>query len=173
MFTIEQSQYLLELPKKVQLNGILQDSLTITQDFPFQEKYILISPVDTEFTFLYEIYQSKKNQFKLSLYLMEEDSRVGLLRVDFSGQHENPQTITDNLPAVFHPFAGKFFNFNEHHIHYFVEGYKTTLDWALPLTDDTFPVKQINDSNDVVTAFKSFNNVIHLETNFIIHPLLI
>lgn len=173
MFTSEQSQYLLALPKKVERDGMLQDTITFNQPFPFQERYTLISAEDTDFTFLYEITQSKKNQFKLSLYLMDEDTRIGLLRVDFSGQHENPHTIKENVPLAFHPFAGKFFEYDSHHIHYFVEGYKTTLDWALPLTDDTFPVKQIKNSEDIITAFKRFNDVIHLETNFIIHSLLI
>ncbi len=154
MFTTEQAQYLLQLPKKVEMNGTLQDSITFTQPFPFQERYTLISSDDTEFTFLYEVNQSSKNQFKLTLYLMDEDTRVGLLRVDFSGQHENPQNINDKVPEAFHPFAGKFFNYHEHHIHYYIEGYKTTLDWALPLADDTFPVKQIINPNDVITALK-------------------
>lgn len=172
-FTFEQAQYLLQLPKKVEMNGTLQDSITFTQPFPFQERYTLISPDDTEFTFLYEVNQSSKNQFKLTLFLMDEDTRIGLLRVDFSGQHENPHTIKENVPLAFRPFIGKFFNYDSHHIHCFVEGYKTTLDWALPLTDDTFPVKQIKNSNDVIAAFNSFNDVIHLETNFIINLLLI
>ncbi len=162
MFTTEQAQYLLQLPKKVEMNGTLQDTITFSQPFPFQERYTLISYDDTEFTFLYEINQSKKNQFKLTLYLMDEDTRIGLLRVDFSGQHENPHTIIDKVPAAFHPFVGKFFNYTEHHIHYFVEGYKTTLDWAVPLVNDDFRVKNIIGSGDI-----------HLETNFVINPLLI
>lgn len=173
MFTIEQAQYLLKLPKKVELNGKLEDKITLLQEFPFQERYALISPENEDFTFLYEINQSKKNQFKLTLYLLDEETRIGLLRVDFSGQHENPHTINDKVPAVLHPFVGKFFNYNEHHIHYFVEGYKTPLDWALPLIDDTFPVKEILNPNDIITAFKSFNKIIHLETNFVINPLLL
>jgi hypothetical protein len=173
MLTTEKAQYLLELPKKVEINGKLEDKITLPQEFPFQHRFTLISSADEDFTFLYEINQSKKNQFKLSLYLMEEDTRVGLVRVDFSGQHENPHTINDKVPNVFHPFAGKFFTYHEHHVHYFVEGYKTSLDWALPLVDDAFPVKAIVNSNDIITAFKSFNSIIHLETNFVINPLLL
>jgi len=173
MFTTEQYQYLLKLPKKVEINGVLENSLAFTQPFPFSERYTLISPDDTDFTFIYEIYQSKKNQFKLTLHLMDCDTRIGLLRVDYSGQHENPQTITENVPAVFHPFAGKFFNYNDHHIHYYVEGYKTTLDWALPLTNDEFPVKEITETNDILKAFYRFNEIINLQTEFKINPLLI
>lgn len=124
MMTTEQAQHLLQLPKKVELVGTLQENITFTQQFPFQEKYTLISPDDADFTFLYEINQSKKNQFKLTLYLMDDDTRTGLLRVDFSGQHENPQTLNANVPAIFHPFVGKFFAYNDHHIHYYVDGYR-------------------------------------------------
>ncbi len=62
MITKEQSQYLLELPKKVELNGILQNQLTFDQPFPFQERYTLISPDELDFTFLYEVNQGGKNQ---------------------------------------------------------------------------------------------------------------
>jgi len=173
MFTIEQAEYLLRLAKKVEIDGVLQDEIRFTQPFPFQKRYTLISPEEADYTFLYEINQSSKNQFKLTLYLMDEDTRVGLLRVDFRGQHENPKTIKDTVPAALQPYAGKFFNYDNHHIHYYVEGYKTTLDWAMPLTDDEFPVKQITNSNDIIQAFMSFNRIIHLETIFIINPMLI
>ncbi|MFH1005305.1 MAG: hypothetical protein V1781_07420 [Bacteroidota bacterium] len=173
MLTTEQSHYLLRLPKKVELKGKLQDQITFDQHFPFQEKYILILPDNVDFTFLYEIYQSKKNQFKLTLYLMDGDTHIGLLRVDFSGQHENPHMLADTVPAIFHPFVGNFFNYNDHHIHYYVEGYKTTLDWAVPLTNDDFPVKQINGIDDVLLAFYEFNKIINLQTIFKINSLLI
>lgn len=173
MLSTEQAQYLLQLPKLVELDGQLQTILSYSQPFPFQERYTLISPDDVDFTFLYEINQSQKNQFKLTLYLMDGDTRIGLLRVDFSGQHENPQTLSANVPAMFHPFVGKFFHYNDHHIHYYVEGYRTTLDWALPLTDDAFPVKQIGGNPDVLAAFHSFNKIINMQTTFQINPLLI
>ena len=173
MFTTEQAQYLLHLPKKVELNEKLQNTIDFHQSFPFQERYTLISPDDSDFTFLYEINQSKKNQFKLTLYIMDGDTRIGLLRVDYKGQHENPQSLKDNVPVIFHPYVGKFFNYNEHHIHLYVEGYKTTLDWALPLSIDAFPIKEIVNNNDVIDAFQSFNHTINLQTVFTIHPLLI
>lgn len=50
------------------MDGILQDNITFTQPFPFQERYTLISPDDTDFTFVYEINQSKKNQYKLHYF---------------------------------------------------------------------------------------------------------
>lgn len=173
MFTTEQSQYLLRLPKKVELKGMVQDEITFNQPLPFQEKFTLISSGDEAFVFLYEIYQSKKNHFKLSLYLLDGDTRIGLLRVDFNGQHENPQTLTDKVPISLHPFVGKYFNYSDHHMHYYVEGYKTTLDWALPLTAVDFAIKQINGNHDVLQAFFNFNQLIHLQTKFKINSLLL
>jgi len=173
MFTTEQAQYLLQLPKKVETNGMLEDEISFNQPFPFTQRYTLISPDDADFTFIYDITQSKKNQFKLSLYLLEDETKIGLLRVDYSGQHKNPETITDKVPAIFHTFAGMFFDYHDHHIHYYVEGYKTTLDWALPLTNDDFSVKNITASSDVLDAFYRFNQIINLQTIFRINPLLI
>lgn len=173
MFTTDQAQYLLQLPKKVEREEKLQNNIDFHQSFPFQERYTLVSPDDPDYTFLYEINQSKKNQFKLTLYAMDGDTRIGLLRIDYTGQHENPQTLKDNVPEIFHPYVGKFFEYHEHHIHIYVEGYKTTLDWALPLKDDTFPIKEITNNNDVIQAFQCFNGIINLLTVFSIHPLLI
>lgn len=173
MFTTKQAQYLIQLPKKVEQNGHLADAITFTQPFPFTLRYTLISPDDADYLFLYDITQSTKNHFKLTLYLMEDESRIGLLRVDFNGQHKNPETITEKVPEIFHPFAGKFFDYHEHHIHYYVEGYKTTLDWAIPLDHDSFPVKSITKSDDIKEAFLQFNNIINLQTSFIIDPILL
>ncbi|MEJ5245217.1 MAG: hypothetical protein WHV28_05845 [Bacteroidota bacterium] len=173
MFSAEQAQYLLGLPKKVEQNGKLADKLVFDQPFPFTFRYTLISPDDDEFVFLYDITQSSKNQFKLSLYILEDETKIGLLRVDYNGQHKNPEIITDKVPEIFHPFAGKFFDYHEHHIHYYVEGYKTTLDWALPLANDEFPLKNISKPSDVINIFFSFNQIINLKTEFIINGLLL
>ena len=173
MFTIETAKELLHLAKKVEQTGVLLEFLNLTQPYPFQLKYTLVAVDNFDLTFIYEINQSAKNHYKFTLYLMDEDTRIGLIRVDFNGQHQNPETIIDKVPVEFHPFAGKFFTYNEHHIHYYIEGYKTTLDWAMPLTDDNFPVKQITGNNDVLQAFYSFNEIINLETKFNINPLLI
>lgn len=173
MFTIEQAQHLLNLNKKVLQNDTLQELIAFDQSFPFTHQFTLLSPDDSDFTFLYDINQSTKNQFKLSLYLLDNDTKIGLLRVDYNGQHKNPEIINDKVPDFFHPYAGMFFDYQIHHIHYFVEGYKTTLDWALPLADDNFPVKNIAASKDILDAFYRFNDIINLKTKFNINPLLL
>ncbi len=104
---------------------------------------------------------------------MDDDTKIGILRVDFNGQHENPHTINDNVPDFLKPYVGMFFNYNEHHIHYFVEGYRTSLDWAIPLNDDNFPVKKISNSNDIIEVFLGFNKLINLITEFQINQRMI
>lgn len=173
MFTIEQATSLLKLNKKVLQNDTLQEVIAFNQSFPFSHRFTLLSPDDEDFTFLYDINQSAKNQFKLTLYLLNNDTKIGLLRVDYNGQHKNPETFTEKVPHFFHPYAGMFFNYHMNHIHYYVEGYKTTLDWALPLTEDNFPVKNISTSKDILDAFYRFNEIINLKTTFNINPLLI
>lgn len=118
-------------------------------------RYILISPDDVDFVFIYDITQSKKNHFKLTLYLLEGETKIGLLRVDYNGQHINSEILTDKVPEVFHPYVGKFFDYHEHHIRYYVKGCKTTSDWVLPLT------------------FEYFNKIISLQTIFKINSLLL
>jgi len=173
MFSTKQVRYLLELSNKVEKNGQLINELDFDRAFPFTHRYNLISPEDDEFIFLYDITQSSKNHFKLTLYLLDDETRIGLLRVDYNGQHKNPETVSDKLPDVFYPFAGKFFDYHEHHIHYYVEGYKTTLDWALPLVNDSFPVKKISKPDDIIEAFLKFNHIINLKTKFIINGFLL
>jgi len=130
--TKEQVDYLLALPKKVETNDVLEDAIVLTQTVPFNLRYKLVSPEDDEFTFLYDVDQSAKNYLKLSLHFMDNDSKVGLLRIDFCGQHQNPENINQELPAELYPFAGKLFSYNEPHLHLYVDGYKP-LAWAVPL----------------------------------------
>jgi|SRR6185437_5448709 len=166
MISIEHSEYLLKIPKKVKLKGILEDQIEFQTNLPIQSYFILTSPEESEFSFLYDINQSSKNHFKLSLYLMCEDTKVGLLRVDYNGQHINPEGLIDTLPEKFHKYAGKFFEYDEPHIHYNVDGYKNLV-WALPLENDLFEVKSLNNQNDVVSAILHFNKLINLETKFL------
>ncbi len=173
MLSNNEVNYLLNLDKKVFVNDALKDEYYLTQKFPFQHKLELISLSDSDYTFLYDINQSAKNQFKLTLYLLDSDTRIGLLRIDFNGKHKNPETITDKVPECLHTYAGVFLDYNQPHIHYYVEGYKTTLDWAMPLCDSDFPVKQIANSNDIIEAFCTFNQRIHLKTKFQIDKMLL
>lgn len=169
--TKEQINHLLSLPKRVENSGILEDSISFNQQVPFQHRFKLKSYIDDSYTFMYNIDQSAKNYLKLTLHFMDNDTKFGLLRIDFNGAHQNPEEIISNLPEELHPYAGKYFTYNEPHIHYNVEGYKQMV-WAKPL-DSNFPVKNITNPEDVLKAFYAFNSIITLETRFIINPILL
>jgi hypothetical protein len=173
--TKEQAEYLLKLPKKIVQKEELLSHLTIQQTFPFNERFELVSKNDDEFTFLWKIQQSAKNTFRISLHFQENDSKIGLLRIDFHGGHKNPEVINEFLPEKFHPYSGKEFSNSEHHIHYHVQGYKS-LAWAIPLIDDDFDIKSI-DGKDFNKTFADiillFAKTINIETIITINTILL
>src|SRR5690554_4523378 len=148
----EHAEYLLSLPKKIVEKDKLLDTLIINQVFPFSLRYELVSEQDDEFTFLLEIQQSKKNSIRVSFHHQENDSKIGLLRVDYNSGHKNPEGINEFLPDRFHPYVGKYFDNHEHHIHYYIQGYKS-LAWAIPLDVDDFEIKEINDDANFNSTF--------------------
>lgn len=168
----EQADYLLRLPKKIVENQQLTSVKMLDQVFPMKEKFELLSEEDADFSFVFEINQSSKQSFKLTLHHQEADASIGLLRIDYQGKHQNPAVVTEKVPARFHPYVGWMFGYHEHHVHYFVEGYPT-LAWALPLTDDSFPVKALTSPQSVVDAVVHFARLINLKTLLQINPLLI
>lgn len=173
--TNEQAEYLLQLPKKVVNKEELLDKLSIDQKFPFNARYELISESDIEFTFLWEIKQSSKNKIKISLHHQENDSKTGIFRIDYNGSHTNPMTANEFVPEKYHSFVGKYFN-NEHHVHYYVEGYKP-LAWAIPLSADEFEIKDLGNKSDFNITFAKviveFAKAINLKTIITVNPLLI
>ncbi len=172
----EQAEYLLKLPKKIVEKEKLLETLTINQEFPLNQRYDLVSEKDDEFTFLLEIQQSKKSSIRISFHHQENDSKTGLLRVDYNSGHKNPEEITEYLPEKFHPYAGKYYTNNEHHIHYHIQGYKP-LAWAIPLAVDEFEIKEINDdanfNSTLADIIKLFAKTINIETKIQINTLLI
>ncbi|MDR3094990.1 MAG: hypothetical protein LBU62_10200 [Bacteroidales bacterium] len=173
--TNEQAEYLLKIPKKIVKGEELLLQLTMEQRFPFNERFELISEEDKEFTFLWEIHQSEKNTLRVSLHVQENDSKTGLLRVDFNSGHKNPETINAYLPEKFHPYAGQQFTNSEHHIHYHVQGYKP-LAWAIPLVDDNFEIKTLEekDFNQTLSRIITlFAKTVNIETIITINTLLL
>lgn len=168
MLNNSEVSYLLSMEKKVLDNNNFINTLGVSGKWPFQHKFTLSSPQNTDYLFLYDINQSTKNRFKITLYLMDSDSKIGLLRVDFNGQHKNPENINEHVPEFLIPYAGKFFDYHQHHIHIYVKGYKTTLDWAMPITNHEFGIKNISSQKDILDAFSEFNKLINLTTSFII-----
>ena len=94
----EQAEYLLKLPKKIVKNSQILEKLTISQKFPLNEKFELLSDKDDDFTFLFEISQSKKHSIRLNFHCQENESKIGLLRVDYNSGHKNPESISPFLP---------------------------------------------------------------------------
>lgn len=172
MFTNQEVDYLLNLPKKIIADGNLIDQFNVQQKFPFYQKWILGSEDDEDYIFLMEVQQSSKFSIKFDLHHQEDQSKIGLIRINYFGKHKNPENITDKVPADLVPFAGKWFDFNEHHIHYYVEGYKP-LAWAIPLINDNFPVKSITENSDIVDSFLHFCKRINLITTIVFEETII
>lgn len=171
----EQSEYLIQLKKKVLQNDVALEQLTINQEFPMHLRFELISEEDDDFSFLWEITQSAKNAIRISLYFQEDESKIGLFRVDYNSGHRNPETASDKLPQRFLPFVGKWFSNEESHVHYHVEGYKP-LAWAVPIEDSEMTTKEIADTNTnekLSSAIQEFAKIINLETVLTINTLLL
>jgi hypothetical protein len=169
MISIEKTQYLLQLPKMVDKNdnlGNLEEKITLKKPSLINEIFTLIVPNDDEFKFSYIVNQSEKNIYKLSLFLMQDDTKIGLLRVDFNGGHKNPDRANEHVPKDFLKYVGKRLKYQESHIHYNVAGY-SPMSWAIPLSDDQFKIKKIDNQNDVISAFLEFNTLINLKTEFL------
>ena len=171
----EQSEYLIQLKKKVLQNDVALEQLTINQEFPMHLRFELISEEDDDFSFLWEITQSSKNDIRISLHFQEDESKIGLFRVDYNSGHRNPETASDKLPQRFLPFVGKWFSNDESHVHYHVEGYKP-LAWAVPIEDSEMTTKEIADTNTnekLSSAIQEFAKIINLETVLTINTLLL
>lgn len=158
MFSNELAQKLIKLPKNI-VGGTTTISLSDEKS-----RFTLTNPGEPEYEFLFEITSNRKITFKVSLHHQENNSREGLMRVDYKGGHKNPENITNLLPEVVKPYVGYFF-VNEPHIHLYVEGFKE-LAWAVPLTAYNFPVLYINDTTDFSNAISAFAKEINIVTSF-------
>lgn len=171
----EQAEYLIHLKKKILQNDNVVDILNIDQAFPMNFRYELVSEDDDEFSFLWEVTQSSKNTLKISLHFQEDESKIGLLRVDYYGTHQNPFSAKEDLPEKFKPYVGKFFTYEECHVHYHVEGYKP-LAWAVPIADSEIDTKEISEGNinqQMISAILDFAKIINVETKITINSLLL
>ena len=114
----------------------------------------------------------RKRELKLTLHHLTSPGD-GLLRVDYGGGgHKNPPHIPpENLgkvPKRLRAHIGRRISHGVAHIHYYVEGFPN-LDWALPLSEDDFPVKVISGEDSVILgAVRAFGRLIALETQM--HP---
>lgn len=147
----------------MKLEKVLSDP-NQTIDFKNKKNRLeLISHQDSERNFWIEMTSNQKIILKTSIHHLESNTFVGLLRIDYKGTHQNPEGIRDTLPDYLKPYAGKWFDPSEHHMHVYVEGYKPLV-WAIPLSDIDFPIKEINDASDLSDLITNFATLINLKS---------
>lgn len=162
MITQAQAEYLLSLPKLLTENGDYLQKKSYTPSLPIRDRLFMASEQDTDFAFFLEIFQSSKQHLRLSLHFQEDETSVGLLRVDFNSRHPNPIEINEHVPETMKPFAGQWIEGS--HIHYYIQGYKP-LTWAMPLeVDPTFGVKQFTNETQVANIITTFVQKVNLQT---------
>ncbi|MCW2276923.1 DUF6978 family protein [Heliophilum fasciatum] len=169
--TNEEAEKLLETPKFIVLNDEKIENMKIPTNSAAVNLRLNAISDDGEHMFLFTVQQSAKYNIKITLHFQEDNTKVGLLRIDFNGCHKNPDVITPHVPLFIQPYASKFFDFEDHHIHYHVQGYKT-LSWAVPLAVDVFPVKTIDDFTSFQQAILCFGKRIRLNTELDIEKRL-
>ena len=174
--TSAQADYLISLKKKIIQDDAAMGAIKIEQTLPLNLRFELASPDDDEFTFLWSITQSAKDELRISLHYQEDGSKIGLFRVDYNGGHKNPCVANTHMPKRFHPYIGKDFANDESHVHYFVEGYKP-LAWALPISDtklkDTNFVNDDYSHHKVCDCIVAFSKAINIETRININTRII
>jgi hypothetical protein len=157
MLTNQEAKYLLDLEK------VLSNPNQTIDLSKKKNRLELISHQDSDYEFWVEITTNQKIILKTSIHHLESSSFVGLLRIDFKGGHHNPVDILPTLPDYLVPYADKWFDPTESHMHIYVEGYRN-LAWAIPLADIEFPIKDINEQSDLSNLIFNFVKKINLKS---------
>jgi hypothetical protein len=165
MFSNELAKKLINLPKQI------EGGTTTINLVDEKTRLILNNPDEPEYSFLFEITSHKKISFKISLHNQENNTKEGLIRLDYKGGHKNPESINVFVPEFVKPYVGYFFQ-NEPHIHIYIEGFKD-LAWAVPLSEYHFPVLDVNNTDDFNKAINAFAKEINIVTPFIIQNALL
>jgi len=165
MFSQDLADHLISLPKTINDGGAninLQDE---------NSRLYLKSEDAPNYDFLVQIYSNKKKTFGISIHNQEDNSHIGLIRIDFNGGHKNPEKANEFVPNYVKKYEGHWFE-NESHMHLYIQGY-SPLAWAIPLSDSNFPIKNISDNNEYESAIIAFMNIINNKTNIQFqHPIL-
>ncbi|HVA98769.1 MAG TPA: hypothetical protein VNG53_07740 [Bacteroidia bacterium] len=165
MFSNELATKLINLSKEI-------DGGTMSINLLDEKTRLILNNVnEPEYLFLFEVTSHKKITFKISLHNQEDNTKEGLMRIDYKGGHKNPEGINAFVPEVVKPYIGYFFQ-NEPHIHVYVEGFKD-LAWAVPLSVYKFPVLDINNTEDFTSAINAFAKEINIVTPFVIQNTLL
>jgi len=157
MLTNQEAKYLLGLEK------VLSDPNQVIDLSKKKNRLELISHQDSDYDFWVEITTNQKIILKTSIHHLESNSYIGLIRIDFKGGHHNPANISPTLPDFLIPYADKWFEPTESHMHIYVEGYKP-LAWAIPLSASDFPIKDISQASDISDLIFNFARKINLKS---------
>lgn len=160
--TLELADYLIRLDKHIVMDGELIDNYELNIQYPLKFRLDLSSANDLDQNLMIDVKESEKKALKISLHHQDDNTQYGLLRVDYGGRHPNPSEITSSVPEKFHPYAGQWLECP--HIHYVVDGYKPLV-WAIPLEDDDFPVKSVDNREDYIATLQAFFSKINVKTN--------
>ncbi len=164
MYSDEEAEELLEIPKHV--DG--ENKVDLKQS---RSRINLLSE-DENYRFILDLHVNKKIEFKLSLHHQENQTYVGLLRIDYKGRHTNPAEGRESLPHRFKPFIGKCFDIDEPHVHCYVAGYKPLV-WALPIKTYGFAVTTISEHGHYMDAIKHFAEKINIREELEIQSSLL
>lgn len=164
----ELSEYLLDLDKYIVKDGEVLKTYSLDIQFPMNFQISLSTPDDIDQNLLVDIKESNKKSLKISLHHQDNGTQNGLLRIDYNARHLNPVDILPTLPEKFRPFAGQWLDDYSGHIHYVINGYKPLV-WAIPLENDDFPIKKLNNREDYTNTLKAFFNRINLKTDISIN----
>ena len=165
--TNKEADDLIALPKNIVSNGAIQKRHVISQKFPLRIRMEMTSDQSDDFCFLWQIKQSKKNTLRMSFHCQENDSKIGLMRLDYGSGHKNPEKLNEFVPEKFIPFKGEWFTNDTAHVHYHVQGYKS-LAWALPIENTEFEVKNLYNNElinkNISHIIMQFAKMINLKT---------
>lgn len=160
----EDIQQLLTVEKCVDSNMLQNNALVLSLAFPVKQEIRLISAMgDIEFRWV--INQSSKVSFKITLFVMEKENNLGLLRLDYvpvSTFHINPNAEEGSIPDYLKEYAGQ--EIRGSHVHFAVPGFKE-LSWAMPLSDvQDFPKAFDGQQFSISEIVSSFARRINLST---------
>ena len=170
----KEAQELVKLPKwVVDEDGEIVEELTIDQEFPMRRRLNLANRDGVKREFVLDVKQSEKFGIRLNFQMMD-DMNWGLARLDYNSNHKNPDTLTEDVPEMFHSHVAELF-VGKAHLHYHVDGYPQ-LAWALPLDETEIATKDVTEDDmtqGFVDAFNSFVSYLNVQTRITINKMVI
>lgn len=171
--TIDEVRAILAQDKYIIVDGARQSQYVINQVQGLSLRINIITE-DGQSRMTWHIRQSAKNTLKMSLHVMGSGVALGLLRIDYHGAHQNPQTAPEDLPEEIRPYVAQYFPADQSHYHCYYPDEHGTLKWAIPLSVSTCSAKEITDNtNGIADAILSFASHIHLKTTLKFNRLII